>query len=705
MSSSHATVIAWSYGLAGLLYALFALRNAYGDRTLKSSLLLWTSAWTAVWGFSVAIAVVTRATWLASVGFAADVLVYAGWYAFLLALLSTAQRADSARRPYQSGALVALAVAVVASGLAVLAIWSLQLPVFADPGRIMTLDLLAAAILGLIVVEQVYRNAADESRWNVTPLCLGLSVIFGYDIYTFAAGMLFGRIDPDAWSVRGFVRSIALPLVLLSLARGKGKPLRIVLSRQVMFRSTALALSGLYLLAMAGAGYYVRYFGGEWGGALQVALVVAGLLLLAILMASGSVRARFRVLISKHFFSYRYDYREEWLRFTQALASEETHSGVGEKVVRGLADMVESTGGGLWLRQVGEPTFRLAARWNFAVSEGVEHADGGLVQFMTTKGWVINLEEYRSAPERYGSLAMSPWLSAIPNAWLVVPLAVGSELAGFVVLVTARTPIEVNWEVNDLLKTAGRQAASFLGHVQATEALLEARKFDSFNRMSAFVVHDLKNIIAQLSLMLRNAEKHSSNPEFQRDMLMTVEHSVERMKQLMLQLRDGTTPVDVKHRVDLASVAARIQTGKSVESRNVEVEADQRVFVRAHADRLERVIGHLVQNAIDATPTSGRVWIRISQQDEEAVVEVGDTGRGMSPEFVRDRLFKPFQTTKTTGMGIGAYESHQYVTELGGRVQVDSAPETGTRITLRLPLADAAPRLSEPDTAREHHVA
>src|SRR5205085_3051726 len=119
-------------------------------------------------------------------------------------------------------------------------------------------------------------------------------------------------------------------------------------------------------------------------------------------------------------------------------------------------------------------------------------------------------------------------------------------------------PIEVNWEVNDLLKTAARQAAIFIAHVRATEALLDARKFEAFNRMSAFVVHDLKNIVAQLSLMVRNAERHSDNPEFQQDMLMTVQHSVERMKQLMLQLRDGTTPLDVTHRVEVAEIAARV---------------------------------------------------------------------------------------------------------------------------------------------------
>jgi putative PEP-CTERM system histidine kinase len=276
----------------------------------------------------------------------------------------------------------------------------------------------------------------------------------------------------------------------------------------------------------------------------------------------------------------------------------------------------------------------------------------------------------------------------VPNAWLVVPLATGNEMIGFVVLATARTKIDVNWEVNDLLKTAGRQAGAFLGQMQATEALLEVRKFDAFNRMSAFVVHDLKNIVAQLSLMLKNAERHRDNPEFQQDMLMTVEHSVERMRQLMMQLREGATPVDSPRGIDLGDVIRRIRTAKSGQGRDLDIDLTDKVIARGHEDRIERVIGHIVQNALDATDNGGRVWVRLARQGTHAMIEVGDTGHGMTPEFLRERLFKPFQTTKPAGMGIGAYESFQYVHELGGKVSVDSAVNVGTQVSLLLPLFD-----------------
>ncbi len=354
-----------------------------------------------------------------------------------------------------------------------------------------------------------------------------------------------------------------------------------------------------------------------------------------------------------------------------------------------MADLVESPAGGLWLADASGRYFAQAARWNMAVSAATEEAEGRFCRFLRESGWVVNLEEFRASPERYRDCDLPAWLSQLPNAWLIVPLATVNELIGFVVLATARAKVDVNWEVNDLLKTAARQAAAFLAQTQATEALLEARKFDAFNRMSAFVVHDLKNIVAQLSLMLKNAERHRANPEFQQDMLMTVGHSVERMKQLMLQLRDGTTPVDAARGIDLAGVVDRIQRTKAGQLPTPEFQCEERVVAIGHEDRLERVIGHIVQNAIDATPDDGRVWIRLGRQDGQALVEVGDTGHGMTPEFVRDRLFKPFQTTKQGGMGIGAYESFQYVHELGGQVQVDSTPDVGTCVRLLLPLFGA----------------
>ena len=689
MNPNLTSVAAWSYGLAAVCYGALALYLGPGSRGgLQRLSLLIAVGLTATWALINLVFVLAQVPALLALSTAVDAMRVGAWYTFLLLPIALPKWGMDRERVPRTTWFVLLAAALVAFGLLASAAIALDGSAFSSPVRWWLFTSLAMTIFGLVLVEQLFRSVPEDERWHIKPLCLGLAGAFVFDLYLFAEALLFNRVEADAWSVRGFVHALVVPLMAVSTIRNRDWTSRITLSRRMVFHSTAVVAVGVYLLFMAAAGYYVRYFGGTWGRALQVAFLFAAVLALVAMAFSGSIRAKLRVIVSKHFFSYRYDYRDEWLRFTRALSARDGRQ-LGQDVIKGLADMLESPAGVLWLRESSSRHFAQTAAWNMPASAATEPSDSNFVQFLVEKGWVINLEEFRVSPERYRELLLPQWLSELQNAWLIIPLASGSDLIGFVILATARTRIDVNWEVNDLLKTAARQAATFLIQTQATEALLEARKFDAFNRMSAFVVHDLKNIVAQLSLMLKNAERHRDNPEFQQDMLMTVSHSVERMKQLMMQLREGTTPVDAPHGVDLAALIERIRRSKADQRPVLEVQLEEKVLARGHEDRLERVIGHLVQNAIDATSEDGRVWIRLASQDGMAIVEVGDTGHGMTPEFIRERLFKPFQTTKEMGMGIGAYESFQYVQELGGRVQVDSKPGVGTHLSLLLPRVDS----------------
>ena len=697
MNASTDAIMAWSYGLAGCIYGVFAIYLSARWRSgLRSSVLLVIAALSSLWGATgLAFALTGNAMFLTGNQFA-DLLRFGGWTYFLLILL----RPDSSSSRLRWMGYVA--VSLLAVGIVAQIMMMLDIRLSLSPGRLALLDSLAMAVFSLVLIEQLFRSVSPDWLWSLKPLCIGLGGATLFDLYLFSNAVLFNQIDADAFGIRGFVHALVVPLVAASTIRSHDWRTRIVLSQRVALQSVSLIAVGIYLLFMAAAGYYVRYFGGEWGRAFQLALLFAALLLLGTLGLSGAMRAKFRVLIGKHFFRYRYDYREEWLRFTNTLSAQSGFTEMGQHVVKGLANMLESPGGSLWLKDPTSRFFAQAACWNMPASEATEDADSTLCQFLCNSGWVVNLEEYRSLPARYGHLVLPAWLVAVPNAWLIVPLAAGNEMIGFVILATARTRVDINWEVNDLLKTAGRQAGAFLGQMQATEALLEARKFDAFNRMSAFVVHDLKNIVSQLSLMLKNAERHRDNPEFQKDMQMTVEHAVERMRQLMMQLRDGSTPVSSSRGVDLSDVIRRIHTAKIGQGRDFEIELTDKLTAQGHEDRVERVIGHVVQNAIDATEEGGQVWVKLRREGDYALVEVGDNGLGMTPEFVRERLFKPFQTTKQAGMGIGAYESFQYVTELGGKISVDSAINAGTQVKLLLPLFSSG---DEMDTALADEMA
>ena len=683
MQSNEIPLVYWAFGsgLASVAYGFLSLRML-GQGYLKNR-------FDGI-GFSILVAIVVTMIW-SFFGFSAnsldpkwwvgtqsaDLLRYFWWIVFL-GLFFRSGKKNLDKKNFFLFFLVSLLI----SPLLVI----LLNAVFGSIGNTFLMMLLALS--GLVMVEQLFRNLPEDSLWNAKPVCLALAAIFIFDLYVFSQGVLFKGLDADALRARPVVHALMVPLLWLATTRHRNWIDKIRVSRKVVFHSATLVLAGLYMLFIAGVGYYVRFFGGDWGGALQLGLVFVSLVLAIALSVSHSLRAKLRVYLGKNFFRYRFDYREEWLKFTATLSSQADPQEAGQSVVRGLAAMLESPAGALWLLRPDEDQYRQVARWNLPAISQTESQSSHLVEFMLTTGWVVNLDEFQSVPGLYPGLQLPSWMQQLAQAWLVVPLWQGKRLLGFVLLARPRTPVDVNWEVTDLLKTAGHQAASLLAQMQTTEALLESRKFEAFTRMSAFVVHDLKNIVAQLSLMVKNAKRLQGNPEFQADMLMTVENSLERMRQLMLQLRSSNTPDVPAFGVDLTKVAERLAAEAQQRGRHLKLDLSTPVFTRGERERLERIIGHLVHNAMDATPPEMLVWMRVFREGSQACVEVGDQGCGMAEEFVQTRLFKPFQTTKEAGMGIGSYESFQYVRELGGRISVESEVGKGTVVHLSLPLVE-----------------
>lgn len=666
-----------TYGLGSLAYAVIALQlGLRAGKSWRGRLLVVACLATALW----ALGGVAHAYWSTNLTWlfyqVTDAARWALWMAFLATLVPVA--AGKRSFPLRFGLITAGALVLILAAVATM-FWTRS-------GMVSAFGLwIVASIAGLVLCEHLFRATPPDRRWSVKPLCIGIGAIFGFDLFLFADAALMKGMDPSFWTSRGIAHAMPLPLILVASARNRAWAIDVAISRAVVFRSTALLMSGIYLLAVAAAGYYVQLFGGEWGKAMQTLFLLAALILLVVLFASGTFRARIKVYINKNFFSYRYDYREEWLRFTAKLSENDPSSNVYERTVHALGNLVESPSGAVWL-QDDDKRYRAAGSWNMPLPSAEEESGSRFIGFLERTGWIVDatVPSARAGEEALSELPS--WLTSIPEAWLVVPMSSDTRLIGFIVLLKPRVRVEVNWEVLDLLKTAASQAASYLGHVRAIEALVEAKQFDAFNRMSAFVVHDLKNLIAQLSLLLRNAERHGANPEFQRDMLETVQHVVDRMNRLLLQLRSGETPVENPHAVELAPLIERVRLVYVKQGRALQVEIEPGMRALGHEDRLERVIGHLVQNAVDASEPETPIEIsaRLSE-DGRVMIEVNDHGKGMSGEFIRDQLFKPFRTTKTSGMGIGAFESYQYVSELGGRIAVDSTLGKGSRFTIYLP--------------------
>ncbi|QOL50933.1 XrtA/PEP-CTERM system histidine kinase PrsK [Massilia litorea] len=680
-SVSLTSIATYSYGLAAVGFLLLGvpLLTSWRGRA-HGPLLVAACLISAFWAASLAWAATDLLMWTdLSDGF--EVARNAVWSLFLVVLLGD-WRAPGSRLPLKlRPALFAAAVCyLVALAAASLGYWDLALLESVLPVTVRVVQ----AVGGMLLVEQAYRNKTTQERWAIKFACLGIGGMFAYDFYLYSHAMLFREVDPDIWAARGVINALTVPLLALSMRRAKSWRSPLAVSRRAMFHSAALFGSAIYLLAMGSAGYYLRYFGGSWGTVMQVTFLFGALLLLAGILFSGTFRAWLKVFISKHFYSYGYDYREEWMRFTRTLS--EAGPNLGERTVQAVAALVESPGGALWQRREAG-RFEPVAAWEVPLPDVAEPADSALCRFLESTQWVIDLGEYADDPDKYEGLVLPEWLRDFPRGWLVVPLMMGAnKLFGFVVLHTARSPVKLNWEVLDLLEIAGSQAASYLAQQDAADALMTARQFESFNRMSTFVVHDLKNLVSQLSLMNANAEKHKNNPEFQADMLETVSLSVQKMR-LMLQ---KLSRIDVQEKpVPLAvdQVVRQAVANKAAFEPRPQLDLrDTGLRVLADRERLERVVGHLIQNAIEATPKEGSVTIGLYQDGEAVRIEITDTGEGMSEEFIRERLFKPFESTKSAGMGIGVFESREYINELGGRLEVSSKPLSGTTFKVILPL-------------------
>ena len=625
-----------------------------------------------------------------SVGVSAGILEVArnaAWFAVLLSLLVFSNEGNRLK-----SRSLRLWIVITAAFLLAVSI-PLALSGWVADGRWHGIPILLMAIAGLVLVEQSYRNTPPQRRQGIKFLALGLGAMFAFDLFLFADLILFQALEGPPWQARGFVNALVAPLIGISLSRRAPQGSGPVVSRQLLFHTTALIGAAAYLLAVGGVGYYLRQFGGEIGVLLQVTFLFAAALILALVLFSGTFRARLRVFLSKHFFKYKYDYRQEWLRFTGTLSSEDAGVPFEQRAIQALGELVESPGGLLWVRR-DDGSFVLDGVTDLGDPDYPPEEPGSpLVEFLERSGWIIELNEYRRRPGLYRGLRLPDWLLDDERLWAVVPLLKGEDLQGFVVLTTPLAPHRINWEARDLLKTAGRQLAVYVALAATREALVEARQFETFHHLTAFLIHDMKNVSAQLSLICANAERHRDNPEFVADAFATVANARDRLERTQAQLRNvqprQETPRQVIAVQDLlGEIVAGSQTAQPVPALEIREPAE----ILGDRDALKNLLLHLVRNAQEATPDDGRIQLSLYTHGPWTTILVQDTGSGIDEEFLRRRLFRPFQTTKgNAGMGIGLYEARDRILRMGGRIDVQSKVGEGTLFTLRLPTYQRQP--------------
>ena len=682
----------WTHALAAVLFAVVALWRLKSARSGPGKLLLVAALTaTAVWAWGAALE--------------GAVLVYAplaetvrnfAWLGFVRMLMSGEDVHASERAPPLARRDGARVVFATVGGILLLQLLIDLVPLLtaAPPALAPALAAaiaptsvllrITAAAGALVLVHNVYGQAAPEARGAIRLPMLGLAGLWVYDLNLYTLAFLLDRWPVEILSMRGAAAAGCVPL--FAMASRTAGDMRIRLSRAATFQSLSLAAICVYFLVMT-----ITTSAGEatdwaWLRGAQVVLLIAMTAVAAVLIPSGRARAWLRVTLAKHFFQHRYDYRAEWLRFTGAMGDPGADAPpLGQRVVKAIADIVEAPAG-LLLVPDDAGRFDIAAGWNWSAECRLGSPDPAFVVALVHDARIVDFGALRSgtAAPRDKGLPVPQAMRDDASLWAGVPLIHEERLTGLVLLAAPRFVRALDWEDFDLLRTAGRGAASYLAEARGQEALSNAARFDEFNRRFAFILHDIKNVVSGLSLVARNAERHAENPAFRADMVATLKSSVDRMNDLLAKLApQAGGRSEAMRAVDPAALLAPLIAAKKRRH-------DVRVIGHAGAAvadpaRLEQALTHLIDNAIDASAADAPVLVELGSSGGEVSIAVVDHGTGMTVDFVRTTLFQPFASTKQGGFGIGAHQARSLVTSMGGRLAVDSRPGAGTRFTIYLP--------------------
>ena len=674
------TASVYAHAAAFLAYAAFAILLAFrGTRSWLNGLLILAAGLTAAWALAVVLFYWSiLPAWPSEL---AAPLRDGAWFAVVLAILYSAGQGQVVWRRLAILAAVTVAIHALFSATNLYAGTILGISLDARATGI------ASAIVGLILVENMMRNLSRDQFWAAKLLGIGL---FGVLVFQFLVRLpeFLNAAPVDRLIIaRPLVFLMVLPLFVVTAVRSPTLQLRIHSSRKIVFHTAALITIGILLQGTAIAAYYVRVFGGDNATVLSIVLGFGGAVAVAVAIASAGIRSRLRIFINENFFSYKYDYRLEWNKFIRALSAWE-EGDIPLRVLRTLAELLDSPGGALWVMRESWHQFMPVAHWSFRTELApLAPNDVGLKAFEDPDCAYLELASTTSD----GSA--EHWHRRFPAAWLAVPLRYRGALIGVALVNKPRAERNLDWEDKNLIGLVALQLAAYLVQEETAQALADARQLEEFNKRFAFILHDTKNTIGQLSLLVRNAEQYGHNAEFRADMVVTLRNSVEKLQALLAQLKGGglakTNGNGPKEQLNVTALVSGFVDEKRRLGLNLAMNGgDAPVFAEV-ADRnaFLGVLEHVVTNAVEAGPSGVPVNVRVLTSDGVVRVAVDDQGPGMSQQFITEELFRPLRSTKGSGFGIGAYQAREIMRDLGGDIDVRSKVGEGTTVALSLPAA------------------
>ncbi|HXJ02166.1 MAG TPA: XrtA/PEP-CTERM system histidine kinase PrsK [Micropepsaceae bacterium] len=671
------TILVLAQAAATLCYAAFALLLLLrGSRTWFTIFLFLAASATAMWAAAGVLGGGALAPqWIVNV---TGPLRDSAWFALVLAVIHHTRRSEGMWwfLVLTTGCVVLLDTLFAATGVHVGPL--LGVTIDARATHIVT------TIIGLMLVENMMRNLSRDQFWSVKLLGIGLITIFLYELFErlpeFLTSMPVASLD----AVLPLIFLVALPLFVVTAVRNPASALLIHSSRKIIFHSTALFGVGIVLQGTAVAAYYIRTFGGDNATVLSIVVGLSCAIAIAIAVASSSVRSHIRNFVNENFFSYKYDYRVEWNKFIRALSASE-EGDMPLRILRTLAELLDSPGGALWIFRESWHQFLPVAQWSSHVELApLSLGDPGLAPFNDEDCAYLEI----MTPE--GNAAAELWRLRCPMGWLAVPLRYRDVLIGVAVVNTPRALRKLDWEDRNLISLVALQLAAYLVQEETVQALADARQLEEFNKRFAFILHDTKNTIGQLSLLVRNVETFGDSEEFRKDMIVTLRHSVQKLQSLLGQLRGDTSikPTESRERVDVAAlVASFVEERRKLGLNIVLSDSANPAFANlSNKNALIGVLDHVVGNAVDASPEAVPVSLRVGLSGNSLFVAVTDKGPGMTEKFIADQLFRPLRSTRSKGFGIGAFQARELMRELGGNIDVRSKVGEGTTVTLSLPL-------------------
>jgi len=559
-------------------------------------------------------------------------------------------------------------------------------------GMVLFLIQLITAVLVLMNLERTFRAAVGTVRWRIKFMLLGVGMLFLVQLYTASQALLFRGIDSNLDVLNSGTLIVACLLILRSLFRAGHFGLDVYPSHSVLQGSLTILLVGVYLLIVGVFAKVVAYLGGDSSFALKTLVVLLLMVLLAVLLQSDRVRLHLRRLISRHFQRPLYDYRTVWAKFTEGTASRVEPMEFSRAVVKLLAEIFQALSVTLW--QVDEQREELT----LAASSSLSGAKASAIKPSAIEAAAI-IQQLRAHPEPMEvEKVTADWAMAVrrchPGEFhegggrVCVPIVTGGEVLAVIMLGDRVSGADFTVQDLDLLKSIGEHVASGLLNVRLSQRLLQAREHEAFQTMAAFFVHDLKNAASTLNLMLQNLPDHFDDPAFREDALRGVGKSVAHINHLISRLSQ------LRHELKIAPVKCDLNELVAKTVAGFEPEADFKIVqdpgtlaaVLLDREQMSKVLTNLILNAREARSGPGSLRLSTRQAGSWVVLTAADDGSGMSPEFLTRSLFRPFQTTKKSGLGIGMFQSKMIVEAHGGRITVESTAGHGTTFRVFLPI-------------------